>query len=271
MKPSPFFVLGYVGFFHRMNSYGLSLWLAGAALESLILARALIVGWFRKYPFFFGYLASVFLQDIILLLVYIHKFKYYRPAYWFAEFLSLLMGCALTWEIFRLVLGRYPGAGRMARNVLFLLLILVSSRDLVGVWNGGVPWAGTFLETERNLRGIQAISLIVLALLIAYYRVPLLRHAKGIFAGYGIFIASIVMTLTLRASIGQSFQTAWTFLQPLSFAAALSIWCVSLWNDEPVLVEVSSPKIEQDYQALALLTRKVLLEARGYLNKAMRS
>lgn len=254
-----------------MNSYALSLWLAGVALESLILARALILGWFRKYPFFFGYLASVFLQDIILLLVYVRKFTYYTPAYWFAEFLSLLMGCGLTWEIFRLVLGRYPGAGRMARNVLSFLLILVFSRGLVEVWNGGLPWAATFVELERNLRAIQALSLMALALLIVYYRVPLFRHAKGIFAGYGIFIASIVMTLTLRASIGQPFQTAWHFLQPLSFAAALGIWCVSLWNDEKVLVRVSSPNIEQDYQALALLTRKGLLQARGFLDKAMRS
>jgi hypothetical protein len=253
-----------------MSSYALSFWLAGVALEGTILARALVVGWFRKCPYFFGYLASVFVQDVFFLAVYIFKFKYYKPIYWYAEFFSLLMGCGVTWEIFRLILGRYPGAGRMARNVLAIVLLGVFSKGLVDAWNGGIPWAVTMVELERNLRAIQALSLIVLALLIAYYRVPLGRYAKGIFAGYGIFIATMVVTLTLRASIGQAFQAAWVFVQPHCYAASLGIWCVSLWSEERSPVEQSQSKIEEDYQSLALLTRRSLVQAREFLGKTIR-
>jgi len=96
------------------------------------------------------------------------------------------------------------------------------------------------------------------------------RYAKGIFAGYGIFIATMVMTLTLRASIGQTFEAAWVFVQPLCYVAALGIWCLSLWTEERSPVEESLPKIEEDYQSLALLTRKGLLQAREFLGKAIR-
>ena len=253
-----------------MSSYALSFWLAGVALEGTILARALVVGWFKKCPFFFGYLASVFVQDVFFLAVYSFKFRYYQPIYWYAEFFSLLVGCGVTWEIFRLILGRYPGAGRMARNVLAIVLLMVLSKGLVGVWNGDTPWGVTLVELERNLRVIQALSLIVLALLVAYYRVPLGRYAKGIFAGYGIFIATMVMTLTLRTSIGQAFQAAWVFVQPHCYAASLGIWCVSLWSNEPLPVEQSQSKIEEDYQSLALLTRRSLVQAREFLGRAIR-
>jgi len=258
------------GFLYLMNAYSLGLGLSGVVLESLILVRAWAVGWFRKCPFFFAYLASVFVQNSFLMAVYIFKFKYYVPLYWYAEFFSLLMGCGVTWEISRLILGRYPGAGRMASNVLAFVLIMVLARWLVSVWNGDASWAATLVELERNLRAVQALSLIVLALLIAYYQVPLGRYAKGIFAGYGIFIATMVMTLTLRASIGQTFEAAWVFVQPLCYVAALGIWCLSLWTEERSPVEESLPKIEEDYQSLALLTRKGLLQAREFLGKAIR-
>ena len=263
-------MLGYVCFSHRMNSQSLALWLVGPALEIVILVRALVIGWFRTCPFFFGYLANVFFQDIFFLAVYVFKFKYYAPIYWYGEFFSLLLGCAVSWEIFRLVLGPYPGAGRMARNVLLFVLIVTLSKGLVGTWNGDVPWAVALVELERNLRAIQAVSLIVLALLITYYRVPLGRYAKGIFAGYGIFVATLVLTLTLRTSIGQAFQDTWVFVQPVSYAAALGIWCLSLWGAERSPVVQSQARIEQDYQSLALLTKKGLLGAREFLGKAMR-
>jgi hypothetical protein len=255
-----------------MKWYTLGLWLVwliGPPLEGLILVRSLIVGWFRKCPFFSAYLTGVFIQDVLLLAVYIFKFKYYPPLYWYAEFFTLLLGCGVTWEIVRLVLGRYPGAGRMARNVLLFLLFMALAKALSGDWQGEETWGLTFVELDRNLRVAQALSLIVLILIVTYYRIPLGRYAKGIFAGYGIFIAAILLSLTLRTSVGRSFQGTWVLVQPLSYAVALGIWCVSLWGKEQSLEEELQPRIEQDYQLLALLTRRGLVQAREFLGKAI--
>src|SRR5579863_9198816 len=182
-----------------MKSYTLILWLACMALEGVILVRALVTEWFKKYPFFFAYLACVFIQDVFLLSVYLFNFKYYTPLYWYAEFFSLAIGCAVSWEIFRLVLGRYPGAGRMARNVLLLALIIAITKALGNALSGGLSWPSTAVELERNLRAVQAVSLSVLALLSVCYVVPIGRNVKGILMGYGLFIATSVVTLALRA------------------------------------------------------------------------
>jgi hypothetical protein len=253
-----------------MKSYTLIVWLACVDLECVLLVRAWVSEWFRKYPFFFAYLACVFIQDVFFLAVYLFNFRYYTPLYWYAEFFSLLIGCGVSWEIFRLVLGRYPGAGRMARNVLLFALIMVITKDLGNFWSGDVPWPSTAVELERNLRAIQAVSLIVLALLIFYYVVPISRNVKGILTGYGLFIAASVVTLALRASLGKAFQPAWVFLQPLCYAGVLFIWCGSLWKYEPAPVTQLEPKIEEDYRSLALVTRKGLLQVRAYLGKSMR-
>ena len=253
-----------------MKSYTLFFWLVCAALECVLLVRAWASEWFRQYPFFFVYLACVFIEDVFLLGVYLFKFRYYTPLYWYAEFLSLAIGCGVSWEIFRLVLGRYPGAGRMARNVLVLALIMVISKDLGNAWSGGASWPSTVVELERNLRAIQAVSLIILVLLSVYYVVPVGRNVKGILGGYGLFIATCVLTLTLRTSLGNEFQAAWVFLQPLCYTGVLVIWCGSLWSYEPAPPPELEAKIEQDYQSLALVTRKGLLQARAYLGKSMR-
>jgi hypothetical protein len=254
-----------------MKWYLLSVWLAGVALESLLLVRAFTSKWFRIYPIFFVYLFSVFAQELILLTIYIFKLEnYYTSVYWYEEFFSLVLGCGVTWEIFRLILGRYPGAGRMARNVLLFALVMTISKSAANAWSHDIRWPTTGVELESNLRAIQALSLIVLALLAAYYEVPIGRNSKGIFMGYGLFIATSVVTLTLRASLGRKFQTSWVYLQPLCYFVVLGIWCRALWEYEPAPPPELRPKIEEDYRSIALGTRKGLLQARAFLGKAMR-
>jgi hypothetical protein len=247
-----------------------SVWVLGVALESLLLVRAVASPWWRSYPFFFAYLASVFVQEVSLLVIFLVKFKYYASFYWYGEFISLFIGCGVSWEIFRLVLGRFPGAGRMARNVLLFALIMVCTKCGVDAWNGSAPLPGTAIELERNLRAIQAVSLIVLAVFATYYAIPMGRNIKGIFVGYGLFIGTSVMTLTLLASLGETFQTVWVFLQPFCYAAVLGIWCTALWKYEDGRQLESQAKIEDDYQSLVLVARKGLLQARTFLSKGIR-
>jgi len=247
-----------------------SVWALGVALESLLLVRAVASPWWRRYPFFFAYVASVFVQEVLLLVIFLLKYKYYASFYWYGEFISLLIGCGVSWEIFRLVLGRFPGAGRMARNVLLFALIMVCTKCGVDAWNGSAPLPSTAIELERNLRAIQAVSLIVLAAFATYYAIPMGRNIKGIFVGYGLFIGTSVMTLTLLASLGETFQTVWVFLQPFCYAAVLGIWCTALWKYEDGRQLESQTKIEEDYQSLVLVARKGLRQARTFLSKGMR-
>lgn len=249
----------------------LAVWLTTLIIEALLLLQALRGAFLRKYTFFYVYLGCVFFQSLFLLVVYLAKPKYYSPFYWYAEFLSVVLGSGVVWEIYRRALGRFPGAARMARNVLVFILLMVFSKVLVDTWNGTDWWpTGAVVELERNLRAVQATLLIGLVFVIAFYRIPLGRNSWGMMLGYGLFIGTSVIILALRVLLGDSFQTAWHYLQPLSYLLVLCIWCITLWSYNAAPVPKTEPKIEQDYQLLAGATRKGLLQARAYLGRAMR-
>lgn len=249
----------------------LAVWVTTLILEALLLLRALAGAYLSKYKLFYVYLGTVFFQSFFLLVVYLAKPKYYSPLYWYAEFLSVVLGCGIVWEIYRRALGRFPGAARMARNVLLFILLLVFAKVLVNTWNATVWWpAGAVVELERNLRAVQATLLIGLVFVIAFYRIPLGLNLWGMMLGYGLFIGTSVIILAFRVLLGDSFQTAWHYLQPLSYLLVLCIWCIALWSYKAAPVPDTEPKIEQDYQLLARTTRKGLLQARAYLGRAMR-
>ena len=249
----------------------LAVWLTTLVLESLLLFRALQGGFLRKYTLYFVYLSCVLSQSFSLLVIYLAAPKYYAPFYWYAEFFSLLLGCGVVWEIYRRALGRYPGAARMARNLLIFFLLMAFSKVLVNTWSGPIGWpTGTAIELERNLRAVQAILLMGLVIVIASYRIPLGRNLWGMLLGYGLFIGTSVINLTFRVLLGDSFQTAWQYLQPLFYLAVLCVWCITLWSYKAVPLPNTEPKIEHDYQFLAAATRKRLLQARAYLERAMR-
>jgi len=254
-----------------MNFYALLLWLLGPLLEALILARGIQTGWFTKYRAFSAYVGCVLIQDVLFMGVYFLRFNDYGWIYWWGELFSVALGVGVTWGIFGLILGPYPGANRMARNVLTVVIVMTFSANLADAWRGQLLSSGTVIELERNLRVMQAVSLLVLAALAAYYKIPIGRNAKGMFAGYGIFIGTSVITLTLRSSLGESFQRAWVSAQPLCYILTLLIWSAFLWKYEPVTAVDVRPRIEKNYRLLALITRKRVLQARAFLGKATRS
>lgn len=249
----------------------LAVWLITLVLETLILLQALKGKFLSEYILFYAYLSVVFLQSFSLLIIYLAKPNYYAPLYWSAEFVSVVMGCGVVWEIYRGALGRFPGAARMARNVVILILLMVISNVLVNTWSRAV-WqpAGTVVELERDLRAVQAMLLISLVIVIAFYRIPLGRNLWGMMLGYGLFIGTNVITLALRALLGDSFQTAWRYLQPLSYLAVLCLWSITLWSYKASPVPKAQLQIEQDYQFVSAATKKGLLQARAYLRRVMR-
>ena len=251
--------------------FSMAVWVAGLALEGLILVRAIRGRFLRKYSLFYLYLGWVFALSSVRLIIYLAEPAYYRVLYWYTQPLSVLIGCGLVWEIYRQAFRRYPGAARMARNLLLFLLLMLFSKLVVNAWNGSDWWqAESTAGLERNMRTVQGILLIALILVLAHYAIPLGRNLKGMLFGYGLFISTSVIDLTLRLLFGDSFQKSWQYLQPMFYMAALTVWGFALWSYQPAPLPVTEPKIEEDYRLLATRTRKRIFQIRTYLTKALR-
>jgi hypothetical protein len=248
-----------------------AIWLAGLALEAALIVRAVQGRFLGRYFFFYSYLASVLLTSASLVPVYRWWPQAYGPAYWYSQFLVLVVGCGVVWEIYRTALACYPGAARMARNVLPFFFVLSFSRVFVKAWNSHkwLPGA-TSVETERDLRIVQAALLASLIALLAYYSVPIGRNLKGMMLGYGFFLGTSIIHLTARDYLGATFQHAWAYIQPLAYLVVLSVWLAGLWVYAPAPELQPESRLEANYQALVAGTRRQLSAARTHLVRTMR-
>jgi hypothetical protein len=251
--------------------FSLGVWLLGISLEGLLIVRALQGGFLRSYILFYSYVGWVFALSSTRLIVYLAVPGFYRTFYWHTQPVSVLVGCGVLWEIYRQALRRYPGASRMARSLLFFSLALVFSKILVDARNGPGWWReASSAELERGMRSVQALLLIALVLVLAHYAVPLGRNLKGMILGYGFFLSTSMIDLSLRLSLGQSFQKTWRYLQPACYLAALAVWCLTLWSYQPAPLPQTEPPIEEDYLLLAAKSRRRLSWIRTSLRRAIR-
>jgi hypothetical protein len=252
--------------------FSTTLWLTALALESVLLLRAFQGNFLKRYPLFYLYLGYVLVSDISLMPFYYLWPKLYGYAYWYSEFLSVVLGCGVVWEVYKVALLRYPGAARMARNVLPFLFIFATSRIFVKAWNSPnwIP-GSTTLETEWDLRIVQIALLTGLVALIAYYAIPLRRDLKGIIYGFSVLVGTSVIHLSLRGHLGDRFQIIWQYIQPMSYILVLLIWCARLWSSATAPEPETETRLELDYHSLAFATKRQLRAAHSYLLKAIRS
>lgn len=252
--------------------FSTALWLTAVVLESLLLLRAFQGNFLRRYRLFYLYLGYVLVCDVSLMLVYYLRPRLYGYAYWSSEFLSVLLGCGVVWEVYKVALSRYPGAARMARNVLPFLFIVATSRIVVKAWNSPNWIPGrTTLETELYLRIVQIVLLTGMVALIAYYAIPLGRDLKGIIYGFSVLVGTSVIHLSLRGHLGDRFQIIWQYTQSMSYLLVLLVWCATLWSSATAPEPETDTRLELDYQALAFATKRQLRAAHSYVLKMTRS
>jgi hypothetical protein len=249
-----------------------SIWWASITLEVLLLARAIRGKLVFRYPVFYFYISFIIFEDLISFLVYRWKPAFYSYTYWTTEFLCVLIGCGIVFEIYRVGLASFPGTARMARNILVVLFIVAAAKGLVAAANDPRWWleAGT-LELERTLRVMQAVCLAALVALFLFYSIPFGKNLRGILLGYGFFIGMRVIALTFFIGGSDASRQFWGYTYSASYLIALGVWCVHVWSYEASPVARNTIQIERHYQRVAAATQRRLHDARTYVAKAVGS
>lgn len=246
------------------------IWSSSIVLGILLLVRGLQTRLAWKYPFFFGYLSFVLLSDIASFFVRRWNQHVYGYTFWITEFVGVLIGCGVVFEIYRIGLARYPGTARMARNALALVFVVAAAKALVDATNSSVWWLkANTLELERMLRTVQAVAIVTLAVVFLIYSISFGKNLRGILLGYGLYVSGLAVSLTFFPGEGHGF---WWHALSASYVVAFLPWLVGLWTFREVKVEEPDVDgLDRDYQTVAKTTRQRLQAERGQLARAVRS
>jgi len=255
---------------------GQSIWLVmaavEAALELVLLVRGVRGNWALRYRIFYGYIFFVLSQSLLRSMLYRSNPHLYPYIYWLTEFLALLIGCAVTFEIYRVGLSAYPGTARMARSLLAIVFVLAATKALVDASNDPRWWPiATSTDLALALRTVQACSIGALVVLFLIYRVPFGRNLRGIVLGYGLFLVLSVIQFAFISVQGARFIAFWSSVQSFAYLLVLGIWAAHLWSYEEVPEPKATVRLELEYQRVAAATRQRLREARGYVGKVVGS
>jgi hypothetical protein len=157
----------------------------------------------------------------------------------------------------------------MAASVFQLLfLLLLCKAAIVGLANPH-DFIPTTLEFARNLRVVQALLLVVMLALIAYYGLPTGRNVRLMLFGYGMYLGAQVVTLDVLIRLGKSFYQGWSVLSGVEYCVTLVIWCAGMWsffpNPEPGFT------LEADYQRISQQTARAFDRLRDHLVQSWRA
>ena len=244
------------------------IWWSSNALEVLLLVRAFRGRLVTHYPIFYGYLIFVLSQSPLRFYFYRWEPRLYSPVYWTTEFLGVIAGCAVMFEICKVSLAAYQGTARLARNLLAIGFVLACTNAVVAASNDAHRWIATCVNLERDVRMVQAVTILALVALFLLYAIPFGRNLRGILIGYGLFVGLSVIQLAFVSVMGNMSSKILSYLQPVSYAIALSVWVGHLWSYRANPEPQRAFAFEQQYARVAAATRYRLREARGYLEKA---
>src|SRR5690349_17480343 len=240
------------------------IWYLCVLLEALIVFRGARRSLFYRYPVFYVYLLSVVLVELLRFFAFQWYPAIYGQLYWDTQFLSVVIGCGVVFEIYRAGLKEFPGTARMARNVLFLVFAMVFAKALVTSTDATSWWAAlTAMKLERDLRIVQAAALVALSVVFLVYAIPLSRNLKGMLIGYGIFLGTSVIQLTLMVQMGEVFRGPWDYLRSLVYFLVLAIWTWSLWTLHEPPTPARDITLDDDYKMLRASPRQRVQKARS--------
>jgi hypothetical protein len=250
---------------------GQAIWWACIAVETLVLVRALQCKFLSRYPAFYAYLLFVWMQSLLRFSIYHAQPQLYLKVYWITEWLGVLVGCGVVFEIYRVGLRAYPGTARLARNLLAFVFLVAFVKATAETGNNPLWWStATTLDLELALRVVQALAIVALVTLFLIYSIPFGKNLRGILNGYALFLGESVIWLGFVSRDWDKFRAFWSHIHPAFYFVVLLVWATHLWSYVPNPEPEAAVRLEEHYQRVAAATSRSLREARGYLAKAVR-
>jgi hypothetical protein len=153
----------------------------------------------------------------------------YFLVYWSGESIAVLLGLGVIYEVIWHLIWPYSVLRRFAFRFFWTVAAVALALGLIMFLSSSQPGQPNALVeiiilVERSVRFLQACLLIVLVLIMSRLGLAWQYHAVGIAAGFGVYSASDLALLELRAHLHLITDETFSFLNSIAYNVAVTIW-----------------------------------------------
>jgi hypothetical protein len=230
------------------ETIGYVLWPVGPVLQTAICVYLWRKNLRQKYPLFFSYCAFMVLSSVGLFFVSrlggTSSAEYFY-AYWSISAVRIGLGFTVIYELFRNALQPYHALrdlGTMLFGWVGVVMLLVAALMAFNVSapNEASRVIAGVLDLERSVRLAQCGLLLFLLLFGTRLGLTLRHRTFGIAAGVGIYAATDLLLVNLRAHVGPEWASAYSLLRATVFVFSCGVWLFYVVRPEPAPVMLPS-------------------------------
>jgi hypothetical protein len=169
-----------------------------AAILAGLFVRVLVTGFFRKYPYFIGYVVVALLQSLILSFLSPASLSYVWP-YVITQAALTCAGALVLLELYDLVFRDLKGIAGISRRYLKICLglAIVASLLLLQFEQISRRPLGIFGVIDRAVVTSMLLFVLALAAFLVYYPVPINRNVIVYSIGYTVYFLAKASGLLL--------------------------------------------------------------------------
>jgi hypothetical protein len=221
-------------------------WVAGPALQIILLSFMVQRKLQGVFPRFFSYILFQILKSGILFVAYHYFEDSYFNVYWTGNAISVLLAVTVMDEILHHLFKRYSGIETLGTTIfrwacgLLLLLSFVGALSSHGESADRV--AAAVLAFERSVRLMQCGLFLLLMLLCRVLRDCWRQQVFGIALGFGVFASVELILISFVMWQGDGANAAVSLVKSLAYNSVTLLWIGYLKQEsEPVLVLNRAP------------------------------
>jgi hypothetical protein len=211
-----------------MNWFMYISWVAGPALEAVLLGYMIHRKLHRVFPRFFSYVIFQILKSGILFLTYRYYEEGYFDAYWTGNAISIILAVSVMDEILLHVFKDYGGA-QNAGAVIFrwscgLLLLLAVVTAFTSEQGSADRVVAVVLNFDRSLRVMQCGLFCLLMILCRVLKNCWRQQGFGIALGFGIFASIEMILVSVAMRYGGSVGSTISLVKSVAYNAVTILW-----------------------------------------------
>lgn len=237
------------------------LWITSICLQALLGVVLLSKKSWHKFPFFTSY--SIFnLIELGGSYALRHNGPLYFRFYWSCEAITLLLGLAVVYEVFKTIFVQHPALRRLASILFTLAIVALLGVGAIVLWSknpgDSKSMTSAILVIAEATRILEVGLLMFLFIFSSAFGLHWRQSTFGIAMGLGIFTAVELLSVTMQSEWGTSSVAVFNLIRMLAFNISLLVWIAYIFLPERV-AETDLPEraqLEQWNQAVMELIRQ---------------